>query len=127
MLSGESNLVQAANQIRAMGPERLIIKRGEYGVLMFNEDSIFGAPAFPLEEVFDPTGAGDTFAGGLMGHLARADEMTDATLRQAIIFGSVMASFNVEEFSLDRLSALTKTDIQGRFEQFRSLTHFESL
>ena len=127
MLSGEANLVQAANKIRAMGPERLIIKRGEYGVLMFNEDSIFGAPAFPLEEVFDPTGAGDTFAGGLMGHLARAGDMSDSTLRQAIVFGSVMASFNVEAFSLNKLSALTRTDIQGRFEQFKKLTHFESL
>ena len=127
MLSGEANLVQAANKIRAMGPKRLIIKRGEYGVLMFNDDAIFGAPAFPLEEVFDPTGAGDTFAGGLMGHLAQADSLDDQTLRQAIVFGSVMASFNVEEFSLNKLSKLTKTEIQGRFEQFKKLTHFESL
>jgi len=127
MLSGESNLVQAANKIRAMGPERLIIKRGEYGVLAFNEDSIFGAPAFPLEAVFDPTGAGDTFAGGLMGHLAQADKLTDSTLRQGIVLGSVMASFNVEEFSLNKLSKLTKTEIQGRFDQFKKLTHFESL
>ncbi len=127
MLAGEANLVQAANRILAMGPKRLIIKRGEYGVLMFNGDSIFGAPAYPLEEVFDPTGAGDTFAGGLMGHLARADDVEDSTLRQAIIFGSVMASFNVEAFSLGKLSALTKTDIDTRFEQFRKLTQFESL
>ncbi len=127
MLAGEANLVQAANRILAMGPTRLIIKRGEYGVLMFNGDSIFGAPAYPLEEVFDPTGAGDTFAGGLMGHLARADDVEDSTLRQAIIFGSVMASFNVEAFSLGKLSALTKTDIDTRFEQFRKLTQFESL
>ena len=127
MLSGEANLVQAANKIRAMGPERLIIKRGEYGVLAFNEDSIFAAPAFPLEEVFDPTGAGDSFAGGLMGHIALADELNDSTLRQAIVLGSVMASFNVEEFSLNKLSKLTETEIQGRFEQFKKLTHFESL
>ena len=127
MLAGEANLVQAANRILAMGPKRLIIKRGEYGVLMFNGDSIFGAPAYPLEEVFDPTGAGDTFAGGLMGHLARADDVEDSTLRQAIIFGSVLASFNVEAFSLEKLSALTKTDIDTRFEQFKKLTHFESL
>ena len=127
MLAGEANLVQAANRILAMGPKRLIIKRGEYGVLMFNGDSIFGAPAYPLEEVFDPTGAGDTFAGGLMGHLARADDVEDSTLRQAIILGSVMASFNVEAFSLGKLSALTKTDIDTRFEQFRKLTQFESL
>ena len=127
MLAGEANLVQAANRILAMGPKRLIIKRGEYGVLMFNGDSIFGAPAYPLEEVFDPTGAGDTFAGGLMGHLARADDVEDSTLRQAIVFGSVLASFNVEAFSLEKLSALTKTDIDTRFEQFKKLTHFESL
>ncbi len=127
MLAGEANLVQAANRILAMGPKRLIIKRGEYGVLMFNGDSIFGAPAYPLEEVFDPTGAGDTFAGGLMGHLARADDVEDSTLRQAIIFGSVMASFNVEAFSLDKLSGLTKTDIDTRFEQFKNLTHFDPL
>ena len=127
MLTGEANLVQAANRILAMGPKRLIIKRGEYGVLMFNGDSIFGAPAYPLEEVFDPTGAGDTFAGGLMGHLARADDVEDSTLRQAIVFGSVMASFNVEAFSLDKLSRLSKTDIDTRFEQFKKLTQFESL
>mgnify|MGYP001333177990 CR=1 FL=1 len=127
LLSGETNLVQAAKKIRDMGPERLIIKRGEYGVLAFNKDSIFAAPAFPLEEVADPTGAGDTFAGGLMGHLARADELNDSTLRQAIVFGSVMASFNVEEFSLNKLSKLTNNEIQGRFEQFKKLTHFESL
>ena len=127
LLSGETNLVQAAKKIRDMGPERLIIKRGEYGVLAFNKDSIFAAPAFPLEEVADPTGAGDTFAGGLMGHLARADELNDSTLPQAIVFGSVMASFNVEEFSLNKLSKLTNNEIQGRFEQFKKLTHFESL
>ena len=127
MLSGETNLVQAATKIRAMGPERLIIKRGEYGVLAFNDDSIFGAPAFPLEQVFDPTGAGDSFAGGLMGHLAQADTLTDSTLRQGIVLGSVMASFNVEAFSLNKLSKLTTTEIEGRFEQFKDLTHFESL
>jgi sugar/nucleoside kinase (ribokinase family) len=127
MLSGEANLVQAANKIRAMGPKRLIIKRGEYGVLMFNGNEIFGAPAYPLEEVYDPTGAGDTFAGGLMGYLAETDAITDSSLRQAIVFGSVMASFNVEAFSLDKLSKLTKTDIHGRFDLFKRLTHFESL
>jgi sugar/nucleoside kinase (ribokinase family) len=118
MLSGEANLVQAANKIRAMGPKRLIIKRGEYGVLMFNEDEIFGAPAYPLEEVYDPTGAGDTFAGGLMGYLAETDTISDGALRQAIVFGSVMASFNVEAFSLNKLSKLSKTDIYGRFDLF---------
>jgi sugar/nucleoside kinase (ribokinase family) len=127
MLANEANLVRAANKIMAMGPTTLIVKRGEYGVLMFNEDSIFGAPAFPLEEVYDPTGAGDSFAGGFMGYLAHAGEITDDVLRQAIIFGSVMASFNVEQFSLDGLSKLTRTDIDTRFGQFKKLTHFEAL
>jgi sugar/nucleoside kinase (ribokinase family) len=127
MLGGEANLVQSANKIRAMGPKVLIVKRGEYGVLMFNEDSVFAAPAFPLEEVFDPTGAGDSFAGGFMGHLAAAESMDDATFRRAIVYGSVMASFDVEEFSLKGLSKLTKTEIEGRFRQFQRLTHFDAL
>ena len=127
MLADEPNLVRAANKIRAMGPRVLIVKRGEYGVLMFNEDSVFGAPAFPLEEVYDPTGAGDSFAGGFMGFLAQAENIDDAAFRQAIIFGSVMASFNVEEFSLNGLSRLTKTEIDARFQQFKHLTHFETL
>jgi len=127
MLAGEANLVQAANKIRAMGPRVLIVKRGEYGVLMFNDDSVFGAPAFPLEEVFDPTGAGDSFAGGFMGHLAQSQDLNDATFRRSIVYGSVMASFNVEEFSLKGLSKLTKTEIDGRFQQFQKLTHFDAL
>ena len=127
MLAGEANLVRAASKIRAMGPRILIVKRGEYGVLMFNENSTFGAPAFPLEEVYDPTGAGDSFAGGFMGHLAQAGEVTDEVFRRSIIFGSVMASFNVEQFSLDGLSKLTRTDIDSRFREFKKLTHFETL
>jgi len=127
MLGGEANLVQAANNVRAMGPRVLIVKRGEYGVLMFNEDSVFAAPAFPLEEVFDPTGAGDSFAGGFMGHLAASDSLDDSTFRRAIVYGSVMASFDVEEFSLKGLSKLTKTEIEGRFGQFQKLTHFDAL
>ncbi len=127
MLADEANLVRAANKIRAMGPRILIVKRGEYGVLMFNEDSVFGAPAFPLEKVYDPTGAGDSFAGGFMGHLAQSGGLDDGNFRRSIIYGSVMASFNVEEFSLDGLGRLTKTDVDGRFQQFKNLTHFESL
>ncbi len=127
MLAGESNLVRAASKIRAMGPRILIVKRGEYGVLMFSEGSVFGAPAFPLEEVYDPTGAGDSFAGGFVGYLAQAGEVTDEVFRRSIIFGSVMASFNVEQFSLDGLSKLTRTDIDFRFRQFKKLTHFETL
>ncbi len=127
MLANEANLVRAANKIRAMGPRILIVKRGEYGVLMFNEDSVFGAPAFPLEEVYDPTGAGDSFAGGFMGHLAQSGGLDDGNFRRSIIYGSVMASFNVQEFSLKGLERLTKTDVDGRFQQFKNLTHFESL
>jgi sugar/nucleoside kinase (ribokinase family) len=127
MLADEPNLVRAANKIRAMGPRILIVKRGEYGVLMFNEDSVFGAPAFPLEEVYDPTGAGDSFAGGFMGYLAQAESLDDGVFRQAIIYGSVMASFNVEEFSLNGLGRLTRTEVDGRFNQFKHLTHFETL
>ena len=126
-LGNDSNLVQVAKQILARGPKHLIIKRGEYGVLMFNEKQTFGAPAFPMEEVKDPTGAGDTFAGGFMGHLASSGDYSDQGLRRATIFGSVMASFNVEEFSLDRLRHLDKKEIEDRYREFRRLTHFEDL
>ena len=108
-----------------MGPKTLIVKRGEYGVLMFNGKSIFGAPAFPLEEVFDPTGAGDSFAGGFMGALAHASDINERVFRRSIIYGSVMASFNVEQFSLNRLTNLTRREIDQRFSQFKALTHFE--
>lgn len=125
---GESpNLVQVAQKILARGPKHLIIKRGEYGVLFFNRQQTFGAPAFPLEQVQDPTGAGDTFAGGFMGYLAATGNLSDAAIRQAIIFGSVMASFTVEAFSLDRLRALDYKDIEARFREFKRLTHFEDL
>src|SRR5437870_3180906 len=127
MLAGEPNLVRAANKILAMGPKTLIVKRGEYGVLMFNGKSIFGAPAFPLEDVYDPTGAGDTFAGGFMGALAHAGENTERAFRRGIIFGSVMASFNVEKFGLQRLTDLTRQEIDDRFRQFKHLTHFEEV
>lgn len=127
MLAGEANLVRAANKVLSMGPKTLIVKRGEYGVLMFNGRSIFGAPAFPLEDVYDPTGAGDSFAGGFMGALAHATEVNERTFRRAIVFGSVMASFNVEQFSLNRLTNLSRAEIDERFKQFKALTHFEEL
>lgn len=123
----EANLVKAAKKILALGVNTLIIKRGEYGVLMFNGSSVFAAPAYPLEQVFDPTGAGDTFAGGFMGYLANTGDTSDAGIRQAIIFGSVMASFNVEDFSLERMKTLTYPEIEERFRHFKSLTHFEGL
>ena len=126
-LGEDSNLVQVAKRILARGPQHLIIKRGEYGVLMFNEKHTFGAPALPLEQVKDPTGAGDTFAGGFMGHLASTGDYSEEGLRRAIIFGSVMASFNVEEFSLDRLRHLDKKEIEDRYREFRRLTNFKDL
>jgi sugar/nucleoside kinase (ribokinase family) len=126
-LGEEANLIQVAKKILSRGPKTLIIKRGEYGVFMFHHKGIFAAPAFPLEAVKDPTGAGDTFAGGFMGYLSSTGNYSEAGLRQAIIFGSVMASFNVEEFSLDRLRHLTREDIDERYKSFKHLTHFEDL
>jgi sugar/nucleoside kinase (ribokinase family) len=126
-ITGEANLVKAARRIVALGCKRLVIKRGEYGVLMFTADSVFAAPAYPLEEVYDPTGAGDTFAGGFMGYLANTGNLSDEGVRQAIVFGSVMASFNVEDFSLNRMKRLTYPEIEIRYRNFKALTHFSGL
>jgi len=105
----------------------VVVKKGEHGVLMFDEGGAFAAPAFPLETVIDPTGAGDTFAGGFMGYLAGAGEASDAALRRAVIMGSTLASFCVEAFSLDRLRTLTRAEIDDRYRRFRELTAFEGL
>jgi sugar/nucleoside kinase (ribokinase family) len=126
-LANEPNLVKAASIILSYGPKTLIIKRGEYGALMFNEKRIFSAPAYPLESVFDPTGAGDCFAGGFMGYLANTMNFDEPNIRRAIIFGSVMASYNVEAFSLDRIKSLDYSEIEARYREFKSLTHFEDL
>ena len=126
-LSGEWNIVRAARAIRALGPRTLVIKRGEHGVLMFSDEDSFAAPAYPLEEVFDPTGAGDTFAGGFVGYLAGASERNEETLRRAVIMGSSLASFCVEAFSLDRLVRLSRAEIDERFRLFKRLTHFEAI
>jgi len=126
-LSGEWNIVKAARAIRAMGPHTLVIKKGEHGVLMFSEDGSFAAPAYPLEEVFDPTGAGDTFAGGFLGYLAGSPTLDEAALRRAVIMGSTLASFCVEAFSLDRLLTLTRPEIDARYRLFKRLTHFEEV
>lgn len=126
-LGQDPNLVQVAKTILARGPKTIIIKRGEYGVLMFHQKGVFGAPAYPLETVKDPTGAGDTFAGGFMGYLTATGNYSESGLRQAIIFGSVMASFNVEAFSLDRMKRLTREEIDERFRAFKHLTHFDDL
>ncbi len=126
-LSGEWNIVKAARAIRALGPRVLVLKKGEHGVIMFDEQGAFAAPAYPLEEVFDPTGAGDTFAGGFLGYLAGAKAHDDATLRRAIVMGSTLASFCVEAFSLDRLLTLTRPEIEARYRLFKRLTHFEEV
>ena len=127
-LSGEWNVVKAARVIRALGPRTLVIKKGEHGVLMFTDEGSFAVPAYPLENVFDPTGAGDTFAGGFLGYLAGAgSSVTDAILRRAVVMGSTLASFCVEAFSLDRLLTLTRPEIEERFRLFKQLTHFEVL
>lgn len=126
-LSGEANLVKAARKILARGAKNLIVKRGEYGVLMFTGTTVFAAPAYPLEEVFDPTGAGDTFAGGFMGYLANTGNLSEEGIRQAIIFGSVMASFTVEDFSLNRLKTLTYGEIEARYRSMKAMTHFQGL
>lgn len=122
LLSGEANLLQAARAIRAMGPRWLVIKRGEHGAWLFSDDRIFAVPAFPLERVLDPTGAGDTFAGGFMGSLARAGEVTERNVRRAMVNGSTMASFCVEGFSLDRLVAVEDEEIAARYADFILLT-----
>ena len=124
-LSGEWNIVKAARAIRALGPRTLVVKKGEHGVLMFSDQGSFAAPAYPLEDVFDPTGAGDTFAGGFLGYLAGSETWTERTLRRAVIMGSTLASFCVEAFSLDRLLTLKRAEIDERFRLFKRLTHFE--
>jgi fructose-1-phosphate kinase PfkB-like protein len=125
-LAGESNLVKAARKVQGMGPGTLVIKRGEHGVLMTRSGGgFFAAPAMPLEEVFDPTGAGDTFAGGFLGYLASCDAVDDSALARAIIYGSTLASFAVEDFSVDRLLRLRRDEIDARFNDFKQLTHFD--
>ncbi|MBL7697061.1 MAG: sugar kinase [Chitinophagaceae bacterium] len=124
-LSGEYSLVKAARKIMQMGPKYLIIKKGEHGALLFHENLVFFAPALPLEEVFDPTGAGDTFAGGFIGHLARTKDLSFDNLKTAIIVGSAMASFCVEKFGPDRLRTLTRGEIDERIRQFVELVNFD--
>ena len=126
MLSGEHNLVKAAKAIQAMGPDILVIKRGEHGALCCTPEGMFAAPAMPLETIMDPTGAGDSFAGGLMGYIAQTGRWDLASLRQAVILGSVMASFNVQDFSLDRLKSLSHDDIRRRYQDFADLTSFNA-
>jgi len=122
--TGQANLLKGARSLLKIGPKTLVIKRGEYGVLMITPGKVFAAPAYPLESVFDPTGAGDTFAGGFLGYLGSAKTIDDEAMRRAIIYGSVLASFNVESFSLDRLREISRKDIDARYREFKTLTHF---
>ncbi len=126
-LAGEHNIVKAAGAILSMGPRAVVVKRGEHGALFFAGDEAFASPAVPLREVFDPTGAGDSFAGGFMGYLAAVKREDHGALRRAIVLGSVLASFAVEQFSLDRLRTLTSGEIRERYAQVRRLTHFDDL
>jgi len=124
-LSGQFSLVKAAKQIMKMGPKYLIIKKGEHGALLFHENEVFFAPALPLEDVFDPTGAGDTFAGGFMGHIARTKDISFENMKTAIIVGSALASFCVEKFGPTRLKEITKEQIDARIQQFVDLVNFD--
>ncbi len=125
LLTGEANLVRCGRLISEMGPHVVIIKKGEHGALLFTGEGVFSAPAYPLEDIFDPTGAGDTFAGGFIGYLARTGEVTEQNLRRAVIHGSALASFCVEQFSLDALKDLSPLDINARVDAFRRISHFE--
>ncbi len=124
-LSGEYSLVKAAQKIMTLGPQYLIIKKGEHGALLFHGNSVFFAPALPLEEVFDPTGAGDTFAGGFIGHIARTKDISFENMKTAIIIGSAMASFCVEKFGTQRLREISKADIDARLAEFVQLVNFD--
>jgi sugar/nucleoside kinase (ribokinase family) len=126
-LAEEPNLIKAARKILTWGPKALVVKRGEYGAALFTPETYFAIPAYPLESVFDPTGAGDSFAGGFMGYLASQDVIDEAAMRRAMIFGSVMASFNVEEFGTERVQRLTHEEINERFRTFKQMTHFEEI
>ncbi|WP_324719652.1 PfkB family carbohydrate kinase [Salinimicrobium sp. HB62] len=124
-LTGEYSLVRAARKISEMGPKYVVIKKGEHGALLFHEEQIFFAPALPLEEVFDPTGAGDTFAGGFTGYLAHTGDISFKNMKNAVIFGSNLASFCVEKFGTERMQELTKEDVHHRLEEFKALTQFQ--
>jgi cytidine kinase len=126
-LTDEPNIHKAAKIILGYGLKAVVIKRGEYGATLFTKDSYFACPAYPLESVFDPTGAGDTFAGGFMGYSASQKEVTEDVMRRAMIYGSVMASFNVEEFGTERVDRLTYAEINERFKKFKTMTHFDDI
>jgi sugar/nucleoside kinase (ribokinase family) len=126
-LTGKMSVVKAAHAIQEIGPKTVIVKKGEHGALLFHGDEHFSAPSFPLEEIGDPTGAGDSFAGGFIGYLASRDKIDSANLRRAVIFGSVLASFNVEDFSLNRMRSLTEEDIRSRYSKFKEIAFFQAI
>ncbi len=123
-LTGVVNVIKGAESVLDMGPDVVIIKKGEHGAVMMSKNSYFSAPAFPVSEVIDPTGAGDSFAGGLVGYLAKNGKFNDSEIRKALIYGSVVASFNVEDFSFKRLVSLTEEDLKQRFEKFKEITNY---
>ena len=125
-LAGEPNLVRATRAIAAMGPKTVVVKRGEYGALLFSDGAFFMVPAYPLDSVYDPTGAGDSFAGGFVGYLAATDHVDASAMRRALVYGSVIASFAVEDFSLNRLTRLTRQEIDARYDAFGDLTRLEA-
>ena len=126
-LTGHTSLVKAGHKLLSLGPQYAIIKKGEHGCLLFAKDRFFTAPAYPLEDIHDPTGAGDTFAGSLMGYLSSVNKINFEVLRKAVVYGSVMASFNVEAFSLKRLQTLKKADIEKRYKAFKVISHFDGI
>ncbi len=123
-LSGEVNLFAASRWILSRGPKLVVIKKGEHGVICFSKEFTFSVPAYLLEKIYDPTGAGDTFAGGFMGYLSRSSKLTPQSIKKAVIYGTVLASYNVESFSLNRLISLKRRDIEARYIKFRELTRF---
>jgi sugar/nucleoside kinase (ribokinase family) len=125
--TGTSNLLKGARQILALGPSTIIIKKGEYGAVLLRGDGFFYCPAYPLEEVKDPTGAGDSFAGGFLGYLAQSGDLSMANLRRALVYGSVVASFTVEDFSVRRLTSITPDDVRRRYREFREFTYFDEV
>ncbi|MGH9395031.1 MAG: PfkB family carbohydrate kinase, partial [Terriglobales bacterium] len=125
LLTGEHNLYRAARAILAMGPAAVVIKRGEHGATLYSRSQFFGVPAYPLEDVLDPTGAGDAFAGGMLGYLARQERWDDASLRRAVVYGSVMGSFTCERFGVARLVEVTPAEIEARYQEFVALSRFE--
>ena len=123
-LTGQTSLIKAGRMIQEFGPSIVVIKKGEHGALLFSDNDFFALPAFPLEEVFDPTGAGDTFAGGMVGYLAKQNVLNFETLKRAVAYGSIVASFTVEDFGLERLRSLTISEIEERYQEFKKICHF---